>query len=257
MPRPGSNLPGFRAVQLGFADHIRNSQTSPTPDGVDPRRMQIYVELFYNNIERFLASGFPVLKQILGDAHWHRLTREFVHTHPSESPYFLEISQEFLTFLDRRELDDLPPFVLELAHYEWVELALGVSELELPGDGFDAGADLLDAPALVSPLVWLLAYRWPVHEIGPGNVPTVLPESGTELIVHRRADDRVHFMVVNPVTHRLVGLLQSGATGRQALDTIAGELPQVAPGIVYEQGIATLAQLREAQIILGARISTD
>ena len=51
--------------------------------------------------------------------------RKFVHRHPSESPYFLEISQEFLTFLSEqvhRVTSSLPEFLLELAHYEWVEL---------------------------------------------------------------------------------------------------------------------------------------
>jgi hypothetical protein len=250
--RPGSNLPDFRAAQLAFAAHIRNPEDNPAPADIEPRRMKIYLELFYNNIEGFLASGFPVLKRVLGEERWHALTREFIHRHPSESPYFLEISQEYLAFLNERGTEDLPLFVLELAHYEWVELALSVDERVLPDDGIDPDGDLLAAKVMVSPLIWKLAYRWPVHQIGPDHLPDVMPDSPTSLIVYRRRDDEVRFMSVNPTTLRLLELLESGQTGTEALRALAAELDGVDSKVVYEQGIATMERLREAQIILGS-----
>ncbi len=255
MPRPGSNLPDFRAAQIDFAAHIRNPAENPAPAGLEARRLKIYQELFYNNIESFLASGFPVAKQVLGRDRWHALAREFVHRHGSESPYFLEISQEFLTFLSERDPargEPLPEFLLELAHYEWVELALGVSEVELPVEGIDPQGDLLEGPIVVSPLIWCLAYRWPVHQIGPEHVPSAPPAETTELIVYRKADDRVAFMEVNPVTLRLLELIRE-FSGRAALEQLAQELPQLDSKVVYEQGLATLERLRDAQILLGIR----
>ena len=216
--------------------------------------MQIYLNLFYNNIENFLASGFPVAKKVLGEDRWHQIVREFVHRHPSESPYFLEISQEFLTFLNDRKGDDLPGFLLELTHYEWVELALSVDERDLPTSGFDPQGDLLEQPVVVSPLIWCLAYRWPVHQIGPEHVPESPPAQSTELIVYRRSDDQVRFMSVNSVTLRLVELLRENQPGRDALDTLVAELQQVDSKVAYEQGIATLRRLRDAQIVLGSKI---
>jgi hypothetical protein len=254
MPRPGSNLPGFRDTQLEFAAHIRNPDVNPRPADVDARRMKIYVDLFYNNIEGFLASGFPVSKQVLGESSWHKLVREFVHRHGSESPYFLEISQEFLTFLaDRNPDTDLPAFLLELAHYEWVELALGVSELEVPDSGYDAGADLRAGPLVISPLIWCLAYQWPVHEIGPGHTPDEMPELPTHLIVFRRRNDQVSFMEVSAATLQLVERLQRGETVDEALDGIAQALPEIDSKVVYEQGLATLNRLRDAEIVLGSK----
>ena len=256
MPQPGSNLPGFRDTQLEFAAHIRNPKTHPRPGDVEDRRMKIYVELFYNNIEGFLASGFPITKQVLGDEPWHQLVREFVHRHGSESPYFLEISQEFLTFLadGDPQLPGLPECLLELAHYERVELALGVSEVEIPESGYDAGADLRSGPLIVSPLIWCLAYRWPVHEIGPGHIPEVMPELPTHLIVCRRRNDQVSFMAVSAATLKLVERLQAGETADEALGRIAEAMPGTDSTVVYEQGLATLERLREAEIVLGVAI---
>ena len=96
MSLPGRNLPKFAEVQLEFTAHIRNPDMHTAPVDIEPRRMRIYLELFYKNIENFLATGFPVAKQVLGESAWHPLVRSFVHRHGSESPYFLEITQELI-----------------------------------------------------------------------------------------------------------------------------------------------------------------
>lgn len=256
MSQTGSNLPPFRDVQLEFAAHIRDPEAHPRPADVDPRRMQIYIDLFYNNIEAFLANGFPVARRILTERHqWRGLVREFVARHGSSSPYFLDISQEFLTFLGERAShalvdDSLPPYLLELCHYEWVELALSVSELELPTD-VDPQGDLLRKRVVVSPLVWKLSYRYPVHLIGPSNQPDAEPAEPTLLVVNRRRDDSVGFLVVNPVTWRLLELLEGGASGSEALENLVAELEQTDPEVIRRRGIETLGRLREAQILLG------
>ena len=103
--------------------------------------------------------------------------REFVHEHASSSPYFLEISQEFLTFLAERTGNELPDFLLELCHYEWVELILSVSEKELPTEGVDPGGNLESETIVLSPLIWKLSYRYPVHQLGPTFQPEEAPES--------------------------------------------------------------------------------
>jgi len=255
--QPGDNLPGFRARQLEFAAHIRNPEQHPRPADVEPRRMQIYLDLFYNNIESFLASTFPVAKQVLEHDRWHRLVRQFVHRHPSESPYFLEISQEFLTFLADSAPVDLPPFMLELCHYEWVELCLSVSEEEIPVAGVDPSGDLLAGVPVVSPLVWKLAYASPAHQIGPSHQPTAPGEQPTQLLVYRRRDDRVCFMEVNPLTMTLLNTLDESLTGAAALERLAAKAPSIPPAVVREKGLATLERLRKADVIVGTKLNLE
>lgn len=255
MPRRGDNLPGFVAAQLEFAAHIRNPEAHPRPADVEPRRMQIYLDLFYNNIESFLASAFPVSKSLLDGERWHGLVRDFLHRHPSESPYFLEISQEFLTFLADTRPAGLPPFMLELAHYEWVELALAVAEEEVPEDGLDPQGDLHDGVPVVSPLIWKLAYRFPVHQIGPGFQPEQPGAQPTQLVVYRRRDDQVRFMEVNALTLALLELLEPGnLSGGEALSRLAAEVGDLDPDVVTREGLATLERLRKADIIAGAKL---
>jgi len=253
VPRRGDNLPGFVARQLDFAAHIRNPEVHPRPGDVEPRRMQIYLDLFYNNIESFLAGAFPVAKRTLGHERWHTLARDFVHRHASSSPYFLEISQEFLTFLAEDEPAAVPPWLLELCHYEWVELALAVAEEDLPEEGIDPDGDLLGGEPVVSPLIWKLAYHYPVHHIGPGFQPDAPGEAPTRLVVYRRRDDRVRFMVVTALTMALLDELDNGGRGQDALDRLVGRVPGVDADRMRREGLATLERFRNAEILLGTR----
>ena len=66
-----TKLKAFQRVQYRFAAHLRDPKRNPAPRGIEPRRMKIYRELFYNNVEGFLANAFPVLRRITPDARWH------------------------------------------------------------------------------------------------------------------------------------------------------------------------------------------
>jgi len=117
-------------LQTNFAGHIRDPDSVPAPDGIEDRRMAIYRDLFFNNIVTFLSSNFPVLKTLYSDDDWRSLCREFFTSYRCHTPLFPEIPREFLKYLQdhRQDHQDDPPFMLELAHYEWVELALSLDE---------------------------------------------------------------------------------------------------------------------------------
>lgn len=209
MSGSGKNLPDYRDAQLAFSAHIRNPDIFPCPTDIEPSRMDVYVGLFYRNIESFVASAYPVFKSCLEDQVWDDLVREFVHQHESESPYFLEISQEFLAFLDGRGLAGLPAFALELTHYEWVELALDVAEgvVEPLRLADDEPLPALELSALALPL----SYNFLVHTIGPDHQPEAPAPEGCFLIACRQANDKVKFIESNPLTHRLLDLIAQGS----------------------------------------------
>ena len=87
-------------IQRAFAAHIREPDLHAAPAGIEDRRMKIYRELFYNNIEGFISSAFPVLRKLYSDTDWHAMVRDFVHRHQSQTPYFLVISEEVLAYLE-------------------------------------------------------------------------------------------------------------------------------------------------------------
>ena len=252
-----AQLPGFQRLQYEFAAHLRDPGANPAPTGIEDRRLQIYRELFYNNVEDCLASAFPVLRRVSTDAVWHARVRHFYAGHRCREPQFHKLAEEFLRFLDdgRGEHPDDPPFLRELCHYEWVELELSVSALQLTPELADPNGNLLDGRPLVSPLAWALAYDWPVQRIAPDFLPTEPPAQPTYLIVYRNRHDAVKFMEINAVTARLLELLETdtGSSGRELLSRVAAELQHPQPEAVIAAGAAILDDLRERDILLGTR----
>ncbi|MCP8899027.1 DNA-binding domain-containing protein [Gilvimarinus xylanilyticus] len=237
-------------LQARFAKYLRDPDGQPAPDDIEARRLTIYRDLIYNNIEGFIAGGFPVLREILSDSAWHALVRDFVQRHHSQSPYFLEISQEFLHYLQRERppTPSDPPFLLELAHYEWVELALDVAIAELPE--VERVDSLLSHRIQVSPLLWCLSYRYPVHLLGRDFQPSEAPDAMTFLLVYRNRADRVEFMLSNEITLRFIKLLQSGdGTGEQMLATLAAEIAHPTPSQLLPFASDLLADLQTRDIL--------
>lgn len=246
--------PAFIQQQYAFAAHIRDPQHNAAPVGIEDRRMGIYRELFLNNVEGFLASSFPVLRKLMDDHSWHALARDFFADHRCHSPLFLDIPREFLDYLDeeRHEHGTDLPFMRELAHYEWVELALSVAEND-QGEQLAVEGDLLAGAPLLSPLAWPLAYQYPVHRISPGFQPREPYAQPTYLLVYRDSRDQVGFIELNPVSARLFSLLQeqSGHSGRALLQQIAAELQHPDPELVIESGRAILDEWRRLDIVRG------
>ncbi len=245
---------GFQAVQAQFAAHIRDPQTQAPPAGVEDRRMAIYRRLFINNIDNFLCQAFPVLRQLYGDADWAALVRSFYAGHSCQRPQFYQLAEEFLDYLQHthrmREVD--PPFMLELAHYEWVELALAIDPAEAPDD-FDPNGDPMSQVCVCTPWMRVLTYSFPVQRIGPQFQPHDAPPEPTCLLVFRQRDERIGFLELNVLTARFLQLLtDTPKSGREALAQLADE---AALEVQQIAGFAAdlIDDLHRRGVILGAR----
>ncbi|MEJ2143305.1 MAG: putative DNA-binding domain-containing protein [Gammaproteobacteria bacterium] len=245
--------PEFIRKQYEFAAHIRNPEKNPLPSDVEQRRMNVYSELFYNNVEGFMSSTFPVLRSLYDDGSWHALVRDYFENHRAHTPLFPEVPREFLKYLEseREAQDDDFPFLLELAHYEWVELALAVSDQEIQ-ENENIPDDILACKLSLSALAWPLSYQYPVHQISPEFTPTEPGDTPTFIIAYRDSEDEVHFMEINPVTAHLVHLISENPdiTARQHLEQIAEELSHLQKDAILNGGRETLNNLLDKNILL-------
>lgn len=248
----------FQQKQYAFAAHIRDPQSVPAPQGIEDRRMGIYRELFFNNLHKLISSTFPVLKKLHTKNDWRALVREFMIRHEAQTPYFLEIPREFLSFLEHEHVATANdyPFLLELAHYEWAELALSVSPEQDDMSRIDADGDLLEGVPVKSVLAWSLQYKFPVHRISPTFKPETPGAQPTFLAVWRRPDDELGFMELNPLSARLLGMVESNPearSGRQLLVALARESAHADPDAFVVHGASALQELYRAGIIPGTR----
>lgn len=251
-PETGGDAP--RASQRALSAHIRDPQNAPAPAGIEERRIRIYRELFFNNVEGVLSGNFPVIARTLGESSWTALVRDFYRDHPAHTPLFTELAREFLRYLETRAAQEHgdPPWLPELAHYEWVELALQISEARVTS-AHDGTCDLLEQTVQLSPLAWPLAYEWPVHRIGPDVLPETPPAVPTLLLVRRDADGMVRFSELSPLSFRLLQRIEAepARPGREHLLGLAHEAGALDTEAFLQSGLAMLEQFRADGIVLG------
>ena len=251
MPPETQPLDALRALGA----YVRDPAHASAPEGIEARRLKIYADLVFNNVESLLAGTFPVLRATLGEATWTSLVRDFLREHDARTPVFTELPRELLRYLDARtdQGRDDPPWLRELAHYEWVELALQISEETPSRVPHDPEGDLRTGAPVLSPLAWVLAYDWPVHRIAPAAIPA--SAESTLLLVHRRDDGSVAFHALSPLAfHLLHRLPQATATGESLLRTLADEAGADDVDAFIDAGIGLLETYRADGIVLGTRI---
>ncbi len=240
----------FQTHQATFASYIRNPEKNPLPIGVKPERMAMYRELFFNNIEGFLIANFPVLYSLFSEKDWEHLVQDFFENHVCQTPHFSEIPEEFLAYLqnERQNSTDFP-FLFELAHYEWVEMALSISHETVTTLPLE---NLSNAKLKLSPLACMLAYRFPVQKISPEFIP-LKSENPTFLVLYRNAEDMVQFLEITPLTFQLLQLLENlpEQTAAFYFAKLAEFAPTISVEILAEKGVEILEDFAR-RVVIGA-----
>ncbi len=252
-----ANEPAFIRAQRAFAQHLRDPEHAPAPPGLPAAGVAVYRHAVLHNIEGFLANNFPRVKDVLPATQWHTLVRDYLLKHQATTPVFARLPGEFLAYLTRRlrPADD-PPYLYELAHFDWLENLIATDERLLPMAGIDPLGALLDGEIVVNPIHTLETYRFPVHAITVDYKPAVPPAKETHLVAFR---DRAHHYGVldlNAISRQLfVAVRDSGEkTARAILTQIAGDLGQEDPTAVIEGGLEILTRMRQRELLLGTRV---
>jgi hypothetical protein len=245
------------ALQYAFTAHIRDPEHQPAPAGIEDRRLGVYRELVFNNTESFISSNFPVIRSLYDDAAWDQFAHDFFREHLCESPLANEFGRDVLRYIEWRQAQgrDDPPFLLELAHYEFAELALSVDEHEIDAIPHRPAGNPISGIPVVSPLIYVLAYRFPVHRIGPDFRPETPPAEPTVLLLVRGRDDNVRFHEINALSALLLERLQANSerSGAQCIDALLAERGTPDDQALREAGIAMLRELKTHEAILGTR----
>ncbi|GAA5219337.1 DUF2063 domain-containing protein [Corallincola platygyrae] len=241
----------FKDVQYELTEHIRMPERNAAPEGIEERRLAVYRELFFNNVKGFVDSAFPVLQTLYTDEQWLGLVKEFFANHNCQSPIFLDISKEFVDFLteEYEATESDPVFLKDLAHYEWVELA--VSAANDTDVEWLAVAPQQDTPLKVSPTAKVVSYPFKVHQISSDYQPQAADEQHTFLAVYRDRQDEVRFLELNPMSAQLLLLLaENPGVSSDALATAIHEMaPQFSIEQLQQGAMDVMAQLAQRGII--------
>ena len=235
-------LESWQTFQADFGRYLRDPVNETLPTGVIPRRAQIYEDLLFNNICGFLNSCFPICKSIMGQDSWSELSHSFFRDWRCHSPRFNDIPKEFLDYLDSDLSPALDyPWFLQLAHYEWVELAV---------DTFDESQKVSDQSIglRVNPTLHNLIYGWPVHQISPDYQPTESRQ--TFLLVFRNIDNDVEFTEINAATSALINLFEQGYTkSEDVLTELAAQMNVPLNDAFHSFGLDMINQLIAQEVL--------
>lgn len=254
--------PEFLAYQHRFVNYLRDPRPELLGD-VLPSGASVYAKLLQRKIDGSLRSCFPIMRSFLETGDWDALVKTFIRDHLCQSPLYREIPDEFIDFLVNENPLDLSPFIVELAHFEWMELVLETAQPLTANYTNAVAGDFLDHIPVLNPVLHLLRYRYPVQTITAGNEhwQSRNNRSKTEneqavLLVGLRDDAfRIRFIEINPVTARLIELLQEGIhTGRNALIQVATELHYPSPESILPFGQDILDNMASQQILNGVNM---
>jgi uncharacterized protein len=237
----------FQKYQLEFTAHLRNPSVNKKPAKVKDARMAVYREIVFNNIFGSVSACFPVCKSVLGTRAWRKLVRDFFAHHQAQTPIFREIPQQFLQFIKTSK--DLPNCFEQLAHYEWVELAVGSQPVETKK--LSKKMDLLHEKPVLAPAHMLLEYDFAVHKISKKNMPKTTEK--TYLLVFRNMENQVKFIELNVITFQLLRLIrENDMTGEQALVRIAEASKYPNLDAIIQFGAEILSDLAQQGAIIGS-----
>lgn len=249
-----ADLPSFQRYQLAFTAHIRDPLHQPRPKGVVASGMAVYKEIVFNNLLASVSTCFPVAQKVIGKRAWLKLTQEFLREHAANTPIFRQIPEEFLSFLATATSINqplLPPYLLSLCHYEWIELLVASMPEPIPSnEAVNLQGDLLTEYPVFTPTMQLLNYDYAVHKISPRNKPK--QQKSTQLLVYRNVEDEVKFIALNSITFKLLSLLrQNKSTGKQALTLITDEVHEATSDRIIQFWLQTLETLKSQGVIIG------
>ena len=252
MPEPILPATDPRAA---FSAHLRDPAGVAAPAHIEPRRIAVYRELVLNNLVDLLGGNFPVLRSLHDRAGWSDLVSAFLRDHRSTTPLFTEIAREFIRFLEARAAHAVdPPFFVELAHYEWSELALAIDEADIDAVMHEPAGDVVAGIPVLSPLARLLAYRFPVQHIGPAFRPDHPAAQPTLIVLGRNRDGEIVFLEVDPMSALLFETLAGnpGRSGAECVDATLAALGRDDESL-RASGQAMLHRFRECDILLGTQ----
>lgn len=269
-------MTALSAYQAAFTAHLRDPAQHPRPAGTLDKRMAVYREIVFQNFAASVSACFPVLRSVLGVRVFKRVLRDCFRDGSFQSPLFQDIPAAFVAYLQSRTpsvappasaLDgvvtapvltaplasSLPAYAAQLAHYEWLELALSrqvtAASMGDPAPRIDTPAALASHVLALTEAHALAEYDFPVHTISRRHHAP--PPTPTQLLVYRNADHHVRFIVLNALTALLLAQIKAHPTWTVTahLEQLALLLPGIPKDTLLQGGLETLFKLYLQQAV--------
>ena len=246
----------FIRLQRAFTAYLRDPDHREFPGNQEERRIAIYRHAIFANVEGLLKDNYPRVRAVIDDDDWSALVRHYIIHHVSKASAFLDVAREFLNYLEGSKAGtELPEFMTELAHFDWLETLVSADERDIDLADIDPSGVFLDGIPIINPVLRLETYRYPVHVIDADYRPESCPPRATRIAAFRDRDHQYGFLDLNPMTARLTELMMEtqSATGLELFERLAGETGHKDPLALAEAAAGVLERMRQRDVVLGTR----
>lgn len=217
----------LRDLQAAFAAHLRGEDRPGLAEAVlgdtisAAARLRIHRHHVGRSLEGALASTFPTVQAIVGEAFFRTMAEGFVRCDPPAQPVLAEYGAGFPAFVSGYGPAAALPYLADMAALDW---ALNLA-FHAPMEGRLTGADLANLPAerlfdlrpALAAGSTLLRSAYPIDRIWHASQPGApagsvsLAEGPASVLVLRRPDDAA-FASLEPQDAAFLAALAAGAS---------------------------------------------
>lgn len=234
----------LKQLQNAFSHSARGHEETQSFD-FEKQRLSIYQDLLLNNLHEVISPCFPVLLSLLPTDIWRAILQDFLKQSHVSTPIFHELPFYMVNYLEKHPISKYP-FAFELAHYEWVELEVELSEPNQPPQ-VNGSISLLDQTWKLSSTARLLEYNYEVDKISLDYQPHT--EVKTYLIVYQIKSE-VEFLKINELSFQLLTLMLQESTSARVIIQMLSEIhAQLNENELVSACIPLITQLYDEQIL--------
>lgn len=217
----------LRDLQAAFAAHLRGEDRPGLAEAVvgdtisAAARLRVHRHHVGRSLVEALASTFPTVQAIVGEAFFQTMAKGFVLREPPTQPVLSEYGEGFPAFISDYRLAAALPYLADMAALDWALTQAFHAPLEdrltaanlagLPAERlFDlklalaAGSALLRSPYPIDRI-------WHASQPGTTAASVSLAEGAASVLVLRRPDDAA-FASLDPPDAAFVAALAAGAS---------------------------------------------
>lgn len=242
-------------MQVLFAKDFAKPLEALTTDPRAADRFRVYRRMARHRLSDVIENSFPRLRVALGELEPY-LERWF-DERPPQSPYIRDVAGEFAKWLSTANLENQPPWVNELAAFEWATLDVQhAAEEEGAEDVREIGELDFERPAILTPAHRILRARYGVHRLPEAleELPQ-LEEGPFALCVYRDpASHEARVLELSPIAAAILEEVRTGdRTVVGAVRAAAAREGFAIDGPFVEAFSELVADLSERGVWLGAK----
>lgn len=233
-----------------FFHFCRTGELDPSLNIV-PEKIQIYHELVRNNIEEVLYRAFPLTFHLLTQKQWNEMLDLYLAKEDFTAHSVWRLPQALVRVAMEQKWAERwnIPYLLDLLHFEWIEIEIDMMP-DLPRGDFKKEGRILDDLLVLNPESQIIVYSYPVYE--KNVLPREMKEGIYPVLVLRHPDTgEVHFIALSRFFLHVYEMLTEH-TGREALIQAAKTF-QLNESKALSVGEKFLIDLMDQQAIYGWR----